>query len=112
MVHNVVSLHQLQKSVYLPSGPKCLKDKEEMHYVHYDVDTAPYLGQLGLIVLLCLVVESKDKHREIWDDEKHDLVAHEDAKDVHANVLSSEKCLSLSLVSEPSLNNLVEKDRS
>ena len=57
-------------------------------------------------------MQSKDQHCEIWKDEKHDLVTHEDAEDVHTDVLSSEESLPLSLVSKACLDNFMEKDCS
>ena len=53
------------------------------------MDTAIDLSFLFFVVFTGTVVHCKNKDREIWNDEKHDLMAHEYAEDIDAYVFLS-----------------------
>ena len=53
------------------------------------MDTAVDLSFLFFVVFTGTVVHCENKDGEIWDYEKHDLMAHEYAEDIDADVFLS-----------------------
>ena len=89
MIHNVFALNELKEPVSLVCTPKCFKYQEAKDDLHDDMNTAVDLGFLFFTVFTCIVMHCEDKDREIWNDEKHDLMAHEYAEDIDADVFLS-----------------------
>ena len=82
MIHYIFTLNELEEFVGFVRTPKNLEDQKAIDNLHDYVDTAANLRQIRLIIVLSPVVKSKDKTYEIWKNEKHDLMAHENAEGV------------------------------